>query len=119
MAANVKVFMKLWQLKNVRFNQPQKQNSDLKSNAHSSSHNFINTLLGVSFVRKRESYSNLNAICLNSRFKSLIVNAQPELKLNSELLPIAPTSSPTIGNTLVVRSLFSLSTLIADFDFQG
>jgi hypothetical protein len=28
-AANVKVFMKLWQLKNVSFNSPQKQNSDL------------------------------------------------------------------------------------------
>ena len=35
--------------------------------------------------------------------KSQIVNVQPELKLNSELQPIAPTSSPTIGNTLVMR----------------
>ncbi len=30
-------------------------------------------------------------------------------KAESEPLRIAPTSSPTIGNTLVVRSFFSLS----------
>jgi hypothetical protein len=29
MAHNVYVFMKLWQLKNVSFNLPQKENSDL------------------------------------------------------------------------------------------
>jgi hypothetical protein len=35
--------------------------------------------------------------------KSQIDNVQPEPKPNSELLSIAPTSSPTIGNTLVSR----------------
>ena len=39
------------------------------------------------------------------------------MKLINDLLPIAPTSRPTIGNTLVVRSPF-YSTLIGDFDFQ-
>ncbi len=39
--------------------------------------------------------------------KSQITNLQPEPKLKSELLPIAPTSSPTIGNTFVGSSFFS------------
>lgn len=43
--------------------------------------------------------------------KSQIANVQPEPKPNSELLPIASTSSPTIGNTLVVRSFFSMHCL--------
>jgi len=33
--------------------------------------------------------------------KSQIANVQTEPKRNSDMLPIAPTSSPTIGNTLV------------------
>ncbi len=32
-------------------------------------------------------------------------SVKPEPKMKSDLLPIAPTSSPTIGNTLVMRHL--------------
>ena len=42
-------------------------------------------------------------ILMKIKTKSQIDNVQPEPKPNSELLPIAPTSSPTIGNTLVRR----------------
>ena len=44
-AYNVEVFMKLWQLESMQFQLTTEANSDLKLNAHSSSHNFINTLL--------------------------------------------------------------------------
>ena len=36
----------------------------------------------------------------------LIYNVKPELKLNKKLLPIAPTSSPAIANTFLVRFCF-------------
>jgi len=37
-------------------------------------------------------------------FCSLIINVKPESKLNKDLLPIAPTSSPAIANTHVSSS---------------
>lgn len=37
-------------------------------------------------------------------FCRLIINVQPEQKLNKDLLPIVLPSSPAIANTFVVRS---------------
>ena|GEM_PF-3857002 len=55
--------------------------------------------------------SSIEILLMKIITKSQIDNVQPEPKTNSELQPIAPTSSPTIGNTLVTSRFSSAWTL--------
>lgn len=52
--------------------------------------------------------SSIKKLKLKIKTKSRIANIQPEQKLNSKLQLIAPTSNPTVGNTLVGRRYIHL-----------
>ena len=58
---------------------------------------------------------SIEKLLMKIKTKSLIANVQTEQKLNSELQPIASTSSPTIGNTLVGGSFTFLNLMLLYF----
>jgi hypothetical protein len=62
-------------------------------------------IAGYSVFRHARTEVDLYFI-VEDTFCRLIINVKPELKLIKVLLPIVPPPSPTIANTLVVRSFF-------------